>query len=185
MGGCGQQATGGPAATRRGRWEDAARFRWRRRLARHLLAAFDHGVVLAQVDVHAKANEGSQLPVHLDTLEVVGLVITADALHAQRPTADYLHRRGAHDVLTVKRNQLNLYAQLTALPWAAVPVADRTRDRGHGRATTCTVKVTAVRAGILFPHAPKPSRSAPPLDPHRPVAHRDRLRCHLPGRRTG
>lgn len=78
--------------------------------ARHLLAALNHGVVLAQVDVHAKTNEVPQLPVLLDTLGVAGVVVTADALHAQRFTADHLHGRGAHYALTVKRNQPNLYA---------------------------------------------------------------------------
>jgi predicted transposase YbfD/YdcC len=123
--------------------------------AHHLLAALDHdhGVVLAQLDVYAKTNEVPQLPVLLDTLEVAGVVVTADALHAQRSTADYLHGRGAHYVLTVKHNQPNLYAQLKGLPWTDVPVAARTRDGGHSRAKTRTVKVTAVRAGILFPHA--------------------------------
>lgn len=81
------------------------------------------------------------------------MVVTADALHAQRSTADYLHGRGAHYVLTVKRNQPNLYAQLKGLPWTDMPVAARTRDGGHSRAKTRTVVVTAVRAGILFPHA--------------------------------
>jgi predicted transposase YbfD/YdcC len=122
---------------------------------RHLLAALDqdHGVVLAQVDVGAKTGESARLPVLLEGLDLTDAVVTADALHAQRATASYLHARGAHYILTVKRNQPKLFAQLAALPWAQVPVGDRSRDRAHGRVETRTVKVTAVHAGILFPHA--------------------------------
>jgi predicted transposase YbfD/YdcC len=123
---------------------------------RHLLAALDHthGVVLGQVDVAAKTNEIALFATLLDRIDLRGAVVTADALHAQRDHADYLvDQRRAHYVLTVKRNQPSLYAQLAALPWREVPVADEVRDRGHGRAERRTLKVTAVTAGLLFPHA--------------------------------
>jgi hypothetical protein len=75
-------------------------------------------------------------------------------LHAQRGHAEYLvDSRGAHYVLTVKRNQPNLHAQLKALPWREIPIGDDSRQRGHGRAERRTMKVTAVAAGLLFPHA--------------------------------
>jgi predicted transposase YbfD/YdcC len=122
---------------------------------RHLLAAFDHvhGVVLGQVDVDAKTNEIPMFATLLDRIELTAAIVTADAMHAQRDHAEYLARRGAHYLLTVKRNQPSLHAQLAALPWRAVPVADEVRDRGHGRAERRTLKVTAVAAGLLFPHA--------------------------------
>ena len=122
---------------------------------RHLLAAFDHthGVVLGQVDVEAKTNEIPMFSTLLDPIPLVGAVVTADAMHAQRAHADYLHGRGAHFVFTVKRNQPKLHAQLAGLPWRDVPVGDLTRDRGHGRIETRQLKVTAVSIGLLFPHA--------------------------------
>jgi predicted transposase YbfD/YdcC len=80
-------------------------------------------------------------------------VITADALHTQREHAEYLARAGAHYLFTVKRNQPGLHAQLAALPWQQIPVADDARERGHGRAERRTLKVTAVAAGLVFPHA--------------------------------
>jgi predicted transposase YbfD/YdcC len=90
----------------------------------------------------------------LDRIDLAGVVITADAMHAQRANAQYLvGRRGGHYVLTVKRNQPHLHALLAALPWREVPAADDTRERGHGRAEWRTVKVTAVAAGPGFPHA--------------------------------
>src|SRR2546429_466500 len=70
---------------------------------RHLLAAFDHahGAVLGQVDVDAKTNEVPMLPTLLDRLDLTGMVVTADALHAVRSHAQYLHSRGADYILTV------------------------------------------------------------------------------------
>ncbi len=53
----------------------------------------------------------------------------------------------------MKGNQPTLHAQLKALPWGEVPVGDHTRDRGHGRVEHRTLKVTAVAAGLGFPHA--------------------------------
>src|SRR2546423_7579246 len=74
---------------------------------RHLLSVFDHthGIVLGQVDVDAKTNEVPMLPVLLDQVDLAGMVVTADALHAVRSHAQYLHGRGAHYILTVKPNQ--------------------------------------------------------------------------------
>jgi len=123
---------------------------------RHLLAALDHGhaVVLGQVDVEAKTNEIPMFAALLDRIDLAGAVITADALHAQRAHAEYLvTQRGAHYLITVKRNQPGLHAQLAALPWRQVPVAHQASDKGHGRAERRTLKITAVAAGLAFPHA--------------------------------
>jgi predicted transposase YbfD/YdcC len=123
---------------------------------RHLLAALDHahGVVLGQADVQAKTNEIPMLPILLDRIDLAGAIVTADAMHAQREHARYLvAQRGAHYILTVKGNQPSLHAQLKALPWRDVPVTSDTRDRGHGRRERRTLKVTAVAAGLAFPHA--------------------------------
>ena len=123
---------------------------------RHLLAALDHahGVVLGQAGVAAKTNEIPMFATMLDRVDLAGAVITADALHAQRAHAEYLvAQRGAHYLVTVKRNQPALHAQLAALPWRRVPIAHDAREKGHGRAERRTVKVTAVAAGLAFPHA--------------------------------
>ena len=123
---------------------------------RHLLAALDHGhgVVLGQVDVEAKTNEIPMFATLPDHVGLTGAVVTADALHAQRAHAEYLAgQRGAHYLITVKRNQPGLHAQLAGLPWRQVPVAHDAREKGHGRAERRTVKITAVAAGLAFPHA--------------------------------
>jgi predicted transposase YbfD/YdcC len=124
--------------------------------ARHLLAALDHahGVVLGQVDVQAKTNEIPMFATLLDRIDLAGAVVTADALHAQRGHAQYLAgQRGAHYLITVKGNQPSLRAQLAGLPWRQVPIAHDAREKGHGRAERRTVKITAVAAGLAFPHA--------------------------------
>jgi len=121
----------------------------------HLLAAFDtvSGAVLGQSVVHGKTNEISAFAPLLDRIDIAGAIVTADALHTQRAHVDYLTGRGAHWLLTVKANQPTLLRQLRELPWADVPVADQTSDKGHGRSEIRTVKLTAVGAGISFPHA--------------------------------
>lgn len=121
----------------------------------HLLAALDHtdGVVLGQRVVDGKTNEITEFAPLLDGVALTDVIVTADALHTQREHADYLTARGAHYLLTVKGNQPKLQAQLKALPWPDVPTADITRDTGHGRVESRTVKITAVSVGIGFPHA--------------------------------
>jgi predicted transposase YbfD/YdcC len=127
----------------------------RQQPGRHLLAALDHGhgVVLGQLEVEAKTNEIPLFTTLCDRIEITDAVITADALHAQREHARYLARRGAHYVITIKRNQPGLHAQLAALPWRDVPAAYDKRECGHGRHERRTLKVTAVARGLAFPHA--------------------------------
>jgi predicted transposase YbfD/YdcC len=121
----------------------------------HLLAALDHadGVVLGQRVVDGKSNEITAFAPLLDGIDITGVIITADAMHTQREHAEYLHGRGAHYLFTVKRNQPKLHTQLKALPWRDIPAVDITRDKGHGRLESRTVKITAVSTGIGFPHA--------------------------------
>ncbi|WP_246607389.1 ISAs1 family transposase, partial [Paractinoplanes toevensis] len=54
-----------------------------------------------------------------------------------------------------RSNQPTLFRQLKRLPWAQIPAGNRTRDRGHGRRETRTVKAVTVTTpgGIGFPHA--------------------------------
>ena len=99
-----------------------------------------------------KTNEIPLFTGLLDRIEIAGAVINADALHAQREHTRYLARRGANYVITVKRNQPGLHAQLATLPWCEVPVAYDKRERGHGRTERRILKVTSVAKGLAFPH---------------------------------
>jgi predicted transposase YbfD/YdcC len=122
--------------------------------APHLLAAATHGqgLVLAQVDVHHKTNEIPMFAPLLDTLNIAGMLITADCLHTQRSHARYLHERDADFVFCVKDNQPGLFDALDALPWPDVPITHTTTDRGHGRIETRTLQVMPAPPDLPFPH---------------------------------
>jgi predicted transposase YbfD/YdcC len=133
----------------------------------HLLSALDTatGIVIAQVTVDTKSNEITSFAPLLDAVEKVlgtlaGVLFTADALHTQTGHADEVTARQAHLLVQVKGNQPTLFKQLKRLPWAQIPVADRTRDRGHGRRETRTLKAVtlATPGGIAFPHAQQAAR---------------------------
>jgi predicted transposase YbfD/YdcC len=121
----------------------------------HLLAAMDHTsrTVLAQADVEATTNEIARFRPLLEGLDLADTVVTADALHTQREHADWLvTAKQAAYLLVVKANQPGLRHQLARLPWGGIPIADHTRDRGHGRVELRRLQVTTV-AGLDFPHA--------------------------------
>jgi predicted transposase YbfD/YdcC len=122
--------------------------------APHLLAAATHGqaLVLAQIDVHHKTNEIPRFARLLDTIDIAGMLITADCLHTQRAHADYLHQRNADFVFCVKDNQPGLFAALDALPWTDAPVTHYSTDRGHGRIETRTLQVAPAPPDLPFPH---------------------------------
>jgi hypothetical protein len=83
------------------------------------------------------------------------VLVVADALHAQTGHAELLAAEGAHLMVTVKGNQPTLFAQLKAMPWAQIPIGHQTRETGHGRKETRTVKAVtaATPGGLAFPHA--------------------------------
>lgn len=70
----------------------------------YLLAALHHGtgVVTGQFAVAAKSNEIPDLPVLLEQFELTDVLVTADVLHCQRESANYITGRGGHYLLTVK-----------------------------------------------------------------------------------
>ncbi|TCN37851.1 DDE family transposase [Rhodococcus sp. SMB37] len=120
----------------------------------HLLAAMDHGssAVVGQVDVAAKTNEIPMLRELLDQFDIADVVVTVDALHTQRDTIDYIVGRGGHVVMTVKKNQPNLYDELKALPWKDIEGASSV-DTSRGRRVRRTIKAAQVPAGVAgFPH---------------------------------
>ena len=123
---------------------------------RHLLSALTHtgGMVLGQLEVALKTNEIPMFSTLLDNIELLGALVTADAMHCQKDHAKYLvEQRGAHYLLTVKNNQPKLRKQLAQLPWGDVPVTHTQQDRRHGRVEKRTLKVVTVADGIMFPHA--------------------------------
>ncbi|WP_051808429.1 ISAs1 family transposase [Actinoplanes subtropicus] len=122
--------------------------------APHLLAAATHeqGLVFAQIDVHHKTNEIPMFARLLDTIDIRGMLITADCLHTQRKHACYLYGRGADFVFCVKDNQPGLFDALDVLPWPDTPITHRATDRGHGRLETRTLQVLPAPPDLPFPH---------------------------------
>src|SRR5450631_2253189 len=118
----------------------------------HLLAALDQraGAVLAQASVDGKTNEITAFAPLLEPLDLAGCVITADAMHTQRGHAEFVvAEKKAHYILAVKKNRPGLYAQVKNLPWRNIPAG----CTQHGREEHRTLQVTAVAAGLAFPHA--------------------------------
>jgi predicted transposase YbfD/YdcC len=102
------------------------------------------------------AEHGGHLLDHLELLGPVdldGAVVTFDALHTVRANLDWLvTSKKAHYIAVVKQNEPLLHAQVRALPWRQVPAGSVTRERGHGRAETRTLKAAHV-SGLDFPGA--------------------------------
>jgi len=77
----------------------------------------------------------------LGRIDLGSKVVTADALHTVKSTANFIHDHGGEFVLPVKENRRALFDALDALPWARVPVACTATGKGHGRITTRTIQV--------------------------------------------
>ena len=120
----------------------------------HLLSALthQHGTVLGQRLVAVGTSEIAWLPSLLDTIDLTGAIITADALHTTRGHARYLSTRGADYVFTVKENQHRLHARLAGLPWPH-GAHHTTTSIGHGRLEHRTIEVLPAPPDLNFPAA--------------------------------
>ncbi|HUN37153.1 MAG TPA: ISAs1 family transposase [Trebonia sp.] len=124
----------------------------------HLLSAFHvgEGRTLAQREVGEKTNEIPELEPLLAGLDLTGMVVTLDALHAQRDAAALITGRAGHYIMVVKANQPTLLAQAAA---ALAGTDDQFKDsswaeegKGHGRRERRSIR-TAPAAGIDWPGA--------------------------------
>jgi predicted transposase YbfD/YdcC len=120
----------------------------------HLLGVAEHGGhLLDHLEVDVKHNETSHFTALLGPLDLEGAVVTFDALHTVRANLDWLAgEKKGHYIAVVKRNQPLLYARVKALPWRQVPAGCSTRDTGHGRIETRTLKSAHV-SRLDFPRA--------------------------------
>jgi predicted transposase YbfD/YdcC len=120
----------------------------------HLLGVAEHGGrLLDHLEVNVKHNETSHFTELLGPVDLDGAVVTFDALHTVRANLDWLVTdKKAQYIAVVKHNQPLLHAQVRALPWRQVPAGSVTREKGHGRAETRTLKAAHV-SGLDFPHA--------------------------------
>jgi predicted transposase YbfD/YdcC len=109
-------------------------------------------VVAAQTEVGVKTNEVPMAAVVLGQIDLTGKIVTADALHTVKATANHIHEHGGEFVLPVKENRQALFDALDALPWGQVPIAHTAADKGHGRITTRTIQVLPAPDNLPFPH---------------------------------
>lgn len=125
----------------------------------HLLAAYqaEVGSVRAQVAVERKTNEIGAAPAVLHQLDLTGVVVTGDAMFAQRGLSTQIVEAGGDYFWWVKENQPGLLAELMLLfdqecvtaGWSAPPV-DFTHaqsvDKGHGRLEVRTLTTSSMLA---------------------------------------
>ena len=124
---------------------------------RHLLAALvgrtaQASVIAAQAEVGVKTNEVPMATAVLGQIDLHGKLVTADALHTVKATAEFIHQAGGEFIFPVKENRKVLFDALDALPWHQVPIAHSATDRGHGRITTRTIQVLPAPEDLPFPH---------------------------------
>ncbi|MDQ2998642.1 MAG: ISAs1 family transposase, partial [Chloroflexota bacterium] len=125
----------------------------------HLLAAYrpEDGVVLAHVAVDQKENEIVAAPQLLRQLDLQGVVVTGDALLAQRTLSLQIVEAGGDYLWRIKDNQPTMRAEIALLfapelvqaGWSA-PVVDfttaRTVDAQHGRIEERIITVSSLLA---------------------------------------
>ena len=90
----------------------------------HLLSAFLHqkGIVIAQREVTSSTNEIPVARQLLEPLNIQGSVVTLDALHTQKDTADFIvNKKNADYLFTVKDNQPSLKQHIKDLGMVAFP----------------------------------------------------------------
>jgi predicted transposase YbfD/YdcC len=109
-------------------------------------------VVAAQAGVGVKTNEVPMAAVVLAQIDLNGKIVTADALHTVKATANHIHEHGGEFALPVKENRRTLFDALDTLPWGQVPIAHTATDKGHGRITTRTIQVLPAPEDLPFPH---------------------------------
>jgi len=125
-----------------------------------LFSAMVHreGVTIAQVQVPADTNEITQvknLLAGVPTRDGERVVVTMDAAHTQRDTAEYLTgERGFDYVTTCKGNQPTLLKSVydKTVPLTKTPPDHLVKERGHGRISQWSTWITDAE-GIDFPYA--------------------------------
>jgi predicted transposase YbfD/YdcC len=126
----------------------------------HLVSAWatENHLVLGQVKVDEKSNEIPAVPKLLELLEISGCIVTADALHCQKKTAQAVIKQGAEYVLRVKENQGILAQTLDELFEYAEETAyvdcdyHRTIEKVHGRLEIRECWVTSDEDYLRYVH---------------------------------
>lgn len=120
----------------------------------HIASAFvvQHGITIGQLAADAKSNEIPAVQELIKLLNIEGATIVADALNCQKKTVDLIIKGGADYVLAVKKNQHNLYDEISKMvdfkrfnkiEERESPLEKCTKiEKGHGRIDKRTAYVT-------------------------------------------
>jgi predicted transposase YbfD/YdcC len=146
----------------------------------HLLSVLNTatGRVRAQREIDAKTNEIPELAPAIAHLDLIGTVVTLDALHTHTETARHLvEHKHAHYLMIIKGNQpglLNAVQAALAGPDTDFAATAWTQEgTGHGRHERRSIR-TAPATGISWPHAAQILRIRRDTGPtHGPRAHKD------------
>ena len=98
-------------------------------------------LVLGQVKVDEKSNEITAIPELLKVLELSGCIVTIDAIGCQKEIVKLITQQNADYVITLKKNQSNLYEQVEKLFQDKISTGFqgiqhstyKTEEVGHGR----------------------------------------------------
>lgn len=98
-------------------------------------------LVLGQVKVDEKSNEITVIPELLNVLELSGCIVTIDAIGCQKEIVKLITQQEADYVITLKKNQGNLYDEVEKLFRTGISTdfegiqhsTYKTEETGHGR----------------------------------------------------
>ena len=102
----------------------------------------DTGISLGQLTVNSKSNEIPTIRELVELLNIEGAIVTADAMHCQKETAEATIRNKGDYVLQLKANQGNCYKDVYAMfDDKYMDIADKDSEyetftilnKGHGR----------------------------------------------------
>jgi predicted transposase YbfD/YdcC len=124
----------------------------------HLISAWacEQRLVLGQLRVDDQANEIPAVPELLALLALDGCIVTADAMHCQKDTAQAILGRGGDYVLALKANQPALFDDVRLLlddPPAPPDDVATTTDGDHGRIETRRAAIVHEVAWLAETHA--------------------------------
>lgn len=117
-----------------------------KKAAIHMVSAWASktGLVLGQVKTDEESNEIPAIPKLLELLRLEGCIVTVDAIGAQKEVVKAIVDKGAHYVISLKKNQPTLHAAVES--YFAEARADRfqftkhayteTLEKEHGRIET-------------------------------------------------
>lgn len=105
--------------------------------------SFNTGITLATEACREKSNEIKAVPLLLDKIELVGKIVTADAMSMQKGIIDKIRAKGGCFLIELKANQPSLRYGVEDGLKALTPVCSYTigPELGHGRIETRTYRI--------------------------------------------